>query len=266
MKYNRRKIATVWYNLPRLFVRRPPFRLVFHHLPKCGGTSVHQAIRRCFPLDPRIEVRIAADASARTADQTGQTLFAVREGLLLYHMTLPRTAYISGHIPFSERVFQEYADQWSFITIIRHPVARWLSAYFDSRYPRVPGAYGSINMSLEEYLESPRGRAEGSACLSFFAGSTDGEPSVERALRTLRRFSVVGVLEELDAFASAFAARYGTSLKVPHFNRNPVSVHVQKQKVTPEIWRRVEEICRPDLELYDAVRAGVLQNCRTNGR
>lgn len=258
LKPDTRKVATAWHNIPRLLVRRPPFRIVFHHLPKCGGTSVHQAIRRCFPLDPHVEARIGAASSARTASITGRPLFEVREQLLLYHLTLPRMAYISGHVPFSERAYLQYRDQWDFITILRHPVARWLSGYFDYSQ-KSPGTHGSISLDLEEHLNSPKGSAWGSECIRFFGRSSDGQPTIQRALEALRRFAVVGVLEDLTGFLDAFQVRFKRRLRVPHFNRSPVPVHVQRQRVTRDVWCRVEEICRPDLELYDAVRSGALR-------
>lgn len=213
-----------------------------------------RALRHCFPVGRRVAVSIQAEGSAKTAQISGRSVHAVREELLLYHMAVPGTAFISGHIPFSGRAFNEFGKDWSFVTVLREPVSRWLSAYYYNRY-KTHTRHLKTSASIEEYLESPQGLRAGSAYIRFFSGSPEERPEVDRAIHMMKRFAAIGILEDLNGFRRVFRDRFGTEIRIPHVNRTPAPESAGRHQIPSHVRAKVEEICEPDVILYNSVLA-----------
>jgi hypothetical protein len=84
-----------------------PNPVVFHHVPKCGGTSVGRAIRKRFLLsqatvlpDPTYNVEALLDSAA---DHGALMVRAdeLRERMFLYHLATGVDC-VSAHVRFSE--------------------------------------------------------------------------------------------------------------------------------------------------------------------
>src|SRR5438876_5474583 len=83
-------------------------RIVFHHVPKCGGTSVGRALRRAYILSqasvtPEESFR-ALTAVKERADRLISPIrdvYEFRELMLLY-LLYSDVRCIAAHIPFSE--------------------------------------------------------------------------------------------------------------------------------------------------------------------
>ena len=238
----------------------PQERIVFVHIPKCGGTSVKNAITRKFGygrdrFGGRGILNISAVASKRAATAAGMTSERFREHLLLFGMAHPGVRFISGHISFSHIGQKEFGDTWRFVTLLREPVSKWFSQYFYNRYKK--SEHSRVEEELEEFLDTPTAAAYGSDYVRLLSSVEDDPTSreaINSALENLARFSVLGVLEDMERFRESFRSNLGFDIRVGVTNRNPVSAKKQDSRITPEIRRRVEGLCAANSEVYEAVR------------
>lgn len=258
-------------------------RIFFLHVPKCGGTSIDEAIKSCYVTadvrKDRLLVRLDSKASAKAGsilyglDYTYGTCkdfqeFNFREELLAYYMSLERIRYISGHFSFNDRVHGKYGDKFNFVTVLRDPVKRWISVYFYVRYRR--SDRWLIESDLLDYLASDRGRSHGYEYAKLLGGARAesdyaSKHSIENAKRNLHRFEVVGCVECLDHFAKSFEQRFGMHLEIKRRNENPVSASCRKPFITEEVEEKIRDVCKPDLEIYEyAIDSGLFPNCRNN--
>lgn len=227
-------------------------KLFFLHVPKCGGTSVDAAIGAFFPAEARARLNSRGALAAARLDGVSEGRFTQR--LLPYFLGQRRLRYVSGHFRFCEAAYRAFRDEWDFVTVLRHPVSRWFSHYFFGRYKA--GNHHRIDQELAEFVDSPRGRALAHTFLTHLGGWeiedvwARPDEAVRAAIATLDKLALVGCLERLDDFVARFAARYDRSLNVPELQKNPAPASLQTEQVTDAIRRRVEEMCRLDLEVY----------------
>ena len=239
------------------------------HLFKCGGTSVAQAIQTCY-LDLniinrpifRLNVRAASNAlnkfkcssnSAITQLDAKHLNQKLREYLVLYHMSQDRTRYIAGHFSFSETIYQNYSDQYAFITVLRDPVERYISAYLYQRYRN-----RKLDLEIEDYLESEAGQNAGSFYTRNLSGYENAEKceskiASQRAKQNLHKFKIVGCLEYQSEFLNQFEEKFGRRLKLRVFNRSPKAVQKHNLTVDKSIRQKIIAICQSDLEIYQYV-------------
>ncbi|MCB1348424.1 MAG: sulfotransferase family 2 domain-containing protein, partial [Maritimibacter sp.] len=147
---------------------RPKHRSVFLHMPKCGGTSLSEAMYATVPFYERIGV-IDAVATRRAAGivhfdrddpwvchedlENGQKVFDLREQMLLQHMAWD-TMLIHGHVLWSERAAAHFGDLYKFVTLLRDPVERTVSNM------RMAQRAGLVGDDPEAYLQSDVARRQ----------------------------------------------------------------------------------------------------------
>lgn len=253
--------------------------IVFLHFPKCGGNSVGAAIHDRYktfaPRGGTALVNINAEASLKAASRFYGTdnpftddyrhILKYREYLLVYFMGLDTTRYIDGHVGFSDLAYQEFKDKYAFITVLRNPVKRWISAFFYNRYRQ--DCDWKINDGLLEYLDSPRSRANGWEYVKKLQGEMDSDldytssEAIEKAKNNLEKFTIVGFLEDLGDFRRKFRNRFGVDLRIGRINTGPKSTDYVNSILTDDIEERIWNICRPDLAVYQHA----LENCRGSG-
>ena len=236
---------------------------VFLHVPKCGGTSVSEALYATVPL--HLKIGIIDSPSLRRAmaiQHTGQDdlsfhdegpradqIAALRETLLLMHMC-HRATLIHGHFLFSERAWQHFGDRYRYVTILRDPVARTISNW------RMDRRTGSFTGDFDAYLGSDHGRRQAQHMLRHFSGIATVPPDRESeamalALRNLGRFSLIGFLDDLPGFARDFGALFGLRPRIPHYNAAGPG---RAPDLRPDQLARLRELCGPDLALYAHAR------------
>lgn len=115
-------------------------------------------------------------------------------------------------------------------------------------------------MNIDEYLASERAEGAGKLMTSYFAGNEalnddafTADGLVERAIQNIRRFDVVGVLEDLKRFEQEFARATGTNIQIPHHRKNPADKSERENIMTEERLERIKELCAPDIRLFEAV-------------
>jgi hypothetical protein len=242
-------------------------KIFFLHLFKCGGTSVAQAIQSCylnldiikhhsiFRLNPKAAsnaFQTIFDSSNFPATQTGSNYInrKFREYLVLYYMSQDNTNYIAGHFSFSEIVYQNFSNKYAFITVLRDPVERYISAYFYKRYRN-----RKLDIEITDYLESEAGQSAG----SFYAKNLgcfeqmenfNSETGIKQAKENLHKFKIVGCLEYQQEFLNQFEEKFGRKLNLRVFNQSPKSAKDGKSIINESIRQKIRAICQPDLEIY----------------
>ena len=241
--------------------------IIFLHFFKCGGTSISQAIKYCYlDLKPR-KNRHIFHLSAGAAKNASQKILELsnfpfeqpnndylnwkfREYLLLYHMSQEHIKYIAGHFRFSEVAYQTFSDKYAFITVLRDPVERFISSYFYRRYKS-----GKLDKEFIEHLRSENCRREGLLYVKCLCGldhieDYTSEMAISKAKENLHKFRIVGFLEYQEEFLNQFEEQFGRRLKIPVLNKSPKPEASGKPLITKEIKSKIQELCKPDIEIY----------------
>lgn len=239
-------------------------RVVFMHVPKCGGTSISEALYSTVPVHRRIGV-IDADATRRAAamihaDQdridlyhddlvTGGEVFSIREAMLLTHMAWD-TDLIHGHMLFSERAHRHFGDRYDFVTVLRDPIERVVSNFAHSRHD------GHISPDFDTYLDSAAGRMHALTYLRYFSGRHDIAPdqeedALETAKATLGKFALIGFLDQLDGFADGYRTLTGSYPRVFRYNEHAW----QKYRPSPEQIERLRAMMKTEIAFWELAQA-----------
>jgi len=250
-------IPRICRRVGEIFENRFNHKIFFLHVPKCGGTSLNAAIRYCYGVCSGLEeisFHLDSASSFQLSKLTNRYNFQHEEELLIYLMASNNFRYISGHFNYSSTAFREFGDMWDYVTILRHPTVRWFSQYFYNRYGR-NGPF-KLRMGLEEYIESDVGLAMGNEYISRFVGYDQGidfrnEEAIKRAIENLKKFKIVGCLENSSAFIERFRDVYGVDLKLPVLRKGPMPKVMRDEKISESLEAKVETICKPDLEVYN---------------
>lgn len=232
---------------------------VFLHVPKCGGTSVSEALYATVPLHLKIGILDSPSIrSAMAIQHTGRddlsyhdegpnalAITRFREALVLMHMA-HRASLIHGHFLFSEAAWQHFGDRYRYVTILRDPVARTISNF------RMDQRTGSFDRDFDAFLDSAEGRRKALHKLRYFSGMATVEPGDEAealklARRNMERFALIGFLEDLPGFARDFSTVFGVRPWIPHYNKADDSAF----SMTADQRSRLEALCAPDIELFE---------------
>ncbi|PAU81208.1 hypothetical protein CK501_06515 [Halovibrio salipaludis] len=243
-------------------------RVVFHHVPKCAGTSVSRALRVRYALS---QASIAAPATADVINrQYGTSDFSNLEHFnrirrfraeLLHYLMWKDTYFIGGHVPFNRAAYDHLGKGYRFITVLRDPVERFISEYF---YNRGRNHQARIDADLAEYIESPLGQRNALRCCEYFSGQLDldledPESLKHRAKDNLKAFDVVGFTDSMGVFEQKVRQALNVRVSFGRENQgNRSSAEINKE-ITPALRSRLEDLCKHDREIYDFARDLVLQ-------
>lgn len=233
--------------------------VVFHHVPKCGGTSVGRALRFRYIVSQATVHPIhsfrAVEAYFPSTDRDG-LLCAMREfrqQMLIYHMA-GRIRCISAHVPFSPAAHNFGAPGYRFVTILRDPVQRFVSHYFHSLNRN---DYSRISVPFEEFVKSDQARRFGSVYSEYLCGlratNFSSDETIEAAIENLGKFDAIGFLDELPKFEEKLSSLLGVRLRIKHENAGK-SGNGFHNKLPPNLYESVIEICAPDIRIYEAAR------------
>ena len=244
-------------------------KLFFLHVPKCGGNSIKDALRASIvDLNYRNDdkyVYLNNSAIEGIVEQFAQeqseelklpqdSYYRIPEALLLYHMYKSKTQCIAGHIPYSKLAYEKFGDKYAFITLLRNPVERWISEYF---YNRQSGR-ANASMSIEEYAVSERGLVQGTEYVLFMGGRANqndhiSNKAIKRAVSNLDNFRLIGFVEDMQGFADRFAQEFGPTLNIGR--ENVTTANEGRDSISAELMTQIENICEPDLEIYQRAKA-----------
>jgi len=224
-------------------------RIIYIHVPKCGGSSfgaalrlrhfMSQAVINLHPGDPALpaEPRLLADYARRRAQ--------------LHKLVHQRTRMISGHVQYDPELHDGAARDYRFVTLLRDPVARFVShySYLQRRHPTP-----SRPDTLAAFLDTADAARLASQYLFYFAGQNlrpnqNPAPLVARAKGALARFDIVGDLSQPHIFAKQLQHLIGTPLPLWRRNMAPAPTEIPSN-----LRPRIESLCAADIAVYQAIQ------------
>ena len=238
-------------------------RVVFHHVPKCGGTSVRRALRMRYALsytgfgsDP---VYRALEAMHPSDDRASisRRVTDYRE-IQLLHFLFADIRCIAGHVRFSNKAHELFSKEYKFVTTLRDPVSLMVSSFTYST--NIGIERWRATGDLEDYLETERAQDFGSLYSHFFSGLAHADDpnsthSVERAKANLAKFSAVGLVEDMADFQQQLHAALGIRLRIGHTNRSRVD---RDEAVAPRLRAKIEEMSAPNIEIYEFAKSELM--------
>jgi hypothetical protein len=236
-------------------------RVVFHHVPKCGGTSLGRALRKRYFLS---QATVSPESSYRAFQAfTGRTdrekmlvdVLDLREQLFIY-LLFEDVRCVSAHVRFSNAAHGLFGETYKFITLLRHPVERFLSHY-EWSHGRV-GAHASIEDEFTVFLDTGRAERMGASYVEFFAGlgkqqELRSDRSVAAAIENLGKLDVVGRLDDLEPFKASLQQTLGVKIGIGHNNRALIGGAEKQKELSAKVLAKVTSLCRPDMEVWEAI-------------
>lgn len=232
-------------------------KICFSHVPKCAGAALGHAIARRYGILDRIFIRnfhLEPGASGKASEAISVPVRDLRENVLAYILAEGTYKYVSGHFRCRPATVSAFGQEWHFITMLRHPIERWISGYVYDRYKLLQWA--QTDLSVEQFLESRRGHMNGMMYLLYFSNIpedpfiSDYQYYVDEAEANLQSFSLVGILENLEEVAQTFSGIFGKPIKVSAVNPSPNPQAAQKIRRDKKLVERIAEVCQPDMDLY----------------
>jgi hypothetical protein len=225
-------------------------KIFFLHLPKCGGSSIREALSTVCP-DEKIAA-LNPHASRRAAEARGEDMLRYRALLLPYYMAREDVQVLTGHFSWSTEAYEHFGDDWSYVTLLRDPVQRWFSHYFYDRY-KSHSDHFKIEDGLDTFLASDRAREMGNLYARRLTDPTHREASdvVKQAKENLDKFDIVGVVEHIDNFVSRLSNQAETKVEVSKKNESPSQERKKNALKDEKYVGKVREICKKDKMIYD---------------
>lgn len=225
--------------------RTPRETLIFLHIPKSGGTTLHGIIESQYPSQAILTI----DGAHVQA--------SIAEFKALPEAERARLQVLKGHMPFG---LHEWLPQSStYITLLRNPVERAISHYY--HIVRTPhhthhAAVAGTGMDLATFVREGVSRIIDNGQVRLLAAREEmpyGQCSasmLEQAKSNVERyFRVVGFTERFDETLVLLNQEFGWGVNYYH-RRNVGKNRPQTASVPDETLRLIAELNEYDLQLY----------------
>ena len=218
--------------------------LVFLHLPKCGGTTLNRIIEweynplRVFSIDPVLFLWSYKKLNRWPAKRlAGMQVF-------------------KGHMPFG--IHQRLPQSSTYITFLRDPVERVISAYFFARNYRLHPLHRWISkLTLEEYVRLSPNHNVQCKYLSGrpFVGDYHAGPCTPEMLEMAKQnltkyFSLVGLTERFEEGLAILKIMFGWEI-AKYAKFNVTKSRAKKHSLPASTVEQIAERDKYDVALYE---------------
>lgn len=217
--------------------------IIFVHIPKTGGTTFDQLIKRQYKPESLFLFNNVQESLAKFRQLTEVEKRDIK--------------FIQGHMRFG--LHKEFPQPCTYMTILRDPVDRIISLYYYAlRSPEHPAhqAVTSKNMSLKEYVSSGVSTLVNNNQIRFLCTtelvSEYGQCSpemLESAKKNLQDFAVIGLTERynetLILLKRAFNWNNPYYIKINVTKNRPLRENFDKDTIN-----LIEKYNELDMELY----------------
>lgn len=175
----------------------------------------------------RWRVHVGHRSSRRAAEELGVSVQAFRDALLRYHLHDAKSRLVTGHFAWPEGLLEEFPDV-SLVTLLRDPVAHFLSCYYEAREA------GRSEQGLDAFLDGDYAWRVGTRFVRAFSGPIEPQEvekphAIEAACSRLSTVAAIGLLEDLPGFVDDFRQRFRVRLRLPHANAGPLRQRAERE-------------------------------------
>lgn len=245
-------------------------KLVFMHIPKCGGSSLHELLLQNYKPKEVFPER-----------HNQFEKWSIRK--------VNRYRYYSGHFSYNS-IVDNISGRLKIVTILREPKSRILSTYYFGRshtwdfinshpqYSNKPDCYTyhgmsyrpAKSLSLKEYLIQERPFLEDLMTRWLTSNQCEYQSRFSAAQNIIDQLYAVGILEEYDSFVAHLLKklRLPTPKEFPRlmaFDNLTDLDHcepVEKDPMTDEIDSLLDELTVLDRPLYEYARSRFQQDVK----
>lgn len=249
-----------------------PRTLIYLHVPKCGGSTLNNLLKRNVPGSARYYVTPQDVATSR------------RELAALPDDEKRQIRLLHGHLSYG---WHEHLPQEAvYFTVLRDPVARVVSHYNYVRFRTdhshyLRDAVQREEMSLADYVTSGVCDEANNGQVRLLSGvedivqvpygpskveyGTNDEALLEQALANIdRHFAMIGVQERFDESILLMGSKLGFT----HLAYEPTNIghhHYTKRTPTPDDVALIKRYNQLDLALYQMVRERFEERLKQSG-
>ncbi len=239
------------YRFKNLFLRNSkPRKILFEHVPKCGGTTVVNYLKSQYSNDKIFNVNE----------------LSLRESID-YFKSLPKKERYSYDLIYGHGAhkLKDYVHPKTIkFTILRNPIDRIISHYYYVLRTPKHYLYNKVitkEMSLMDYVSSNISDELQNSCVQRFSGMTlreiekDPDKSIEEAYNVLKNeYSVVGILENFNQTMELVAKKAFFNKKFEVEELNKTTDRPKKKEIDELTLKTIKKINSLDIKLYDLVK------------
>ena len=166
-------------------------------------------------------------------------------------------AFVGGHVQFNRQLFDKFNARYRFITVLRHPVDRFISEYFfnlDREH------HAKVTLPLTDYLDTPTARRNAGKLCEYLCGLDVYDPQAAQenaaaAIRNLSCFALIGFTDRMEAFRQGLSRTLGVAVSFGRARAGTTAKSQIENVVTESLRARIEAMCAADIAVYQAARA-----------
>lgn len=252
--------------LERKLIRQ---KVVFLHIPKCGGTSIRSAIADSIGAKHKGYVnslhtkRFAQIKLSREEVEGSEVLLKTRQSIFFDYFSKD-VPFIFGHFPIIQDCLI-HPKGYIFITVLREPVSRFISQFkyfISTRWPskKIDITRQNLNDYWKTYIESDLANFHANILSAYLDGNDlsniGTNESKARAIDNLKHFHVIGFTENLSDFSAKFLEITNNSLDIKRRNVSADKMDsIQKAELDrffdQSKYKRISDLTSKDRELYE---------------